>query len=136
MAVKSLPVRLKGVSKIFKDPGTGNDVKAVDNVDILIEAGELVTLLGPSGCGKTTTLRMIAGFELPTSGKVFIGEEDITYLLPNKRDTAMVFQSYGLFPHMTVAQNIAYGLKLRKLSKDEIDGRVKKILKMVGLENV
>ena len=136
MAVKSLPVRLKGVSKIFKDPGTGNDVKAVDNVDILIEAGELVTLLGPSGCGKTTTLRMIAGFELPTSGKVFIGEEDITYLLPNKRDTAMVFQSYGLFPHMTVAQNIAYGLKLRKLSKDEIDGRVKKILKMVGLENL
>lgn len=136
MAVNSLPVRLKGVSKIFIDPGNKSEVKAVDNVDIEIKAGELVTLLGPSGCGKTTTLRMIAGFELPTSGKVFIGEEDITYLLPNKRDTAMVFQSYGLFPHMTVAQNIAYGLKLRKIPRNEINERVNKILKMVGLENL
>ena len=98
-----------------------------------MNAGELVTLLGPSGCGKTTTLRMIAGFELPSAGKIHIGAEDVTMLPPNIRDTATVFQSYGLFPHLTVGENVAYGLKLKKLPKAEIDLRVKEFLELVGL---
>ncbi|MDC7246932.1 MAG: ABC transporter ATP-binding protein, partial [Sphaerochaetaceae bacterium] len=88
---------------------------------------------GPSGCGKTTTLRMVAGFELPTEGKIFIGDSDVTFLPPNKRDTATMFQSYGLFPHMSVFDNVAYGLKLRKVDSDEIKKRVQESLDLVGL---
>lgn len=136
MAVNSLPVTLKDITKIFIDPHSKSKVLAVDNISIKINAGELVTLLGPSGCGKTTTLRMVAGFELPTEGKIFVGDNEITMLMPNQRDTAMVFQSYGLFPHMTVAQNVGYGLKIRKMSKSTIAERVNKILDLVGLANL
>ncbi len=134
MDIQSKSVTLEQVSKIFKDPQSGKDVHAVDGADFVIAAGELVTLLGPSGCGKTTTLRMIAGFELPTKGKIRIGADDITFLPPNKRDTAMVFQSYGLFPHMNVFDNVAYGLRLRKMPEKEISEKVMRFLGMVGLD--
>jgi iron(III) transport system ATP-binding protein len=130
---KSVSVTLEGVSKIFKNTRGKADVVAVKDANFEVHAGELVTLLGPSGCGKTTTLRMIAGFELPSSGKIRIGSEDITMLPPNARDTATVFQSYGLFPHLTVGENVAYGLKLRKLSKTDIGKKVSEFLDMVGL---
>ncbi len=133
MDIQSKSVTLEGVSKIFKDPQSGRDVVAVDGANFTIEPGELVTLLGPSGCGKTTTLRMIAGFELPTTGRIKIDSEDITLLPPNKRDTAMVFQSYGLFPHMNVFDNVAFGLKLRKVPQRELTERVMRYLGMVGL---
>ncbi|MCE4604342.1 MAG: ABC transporter ATP-binding protein, partial [Aeropyrum sp.] len=93
---------------------------ALDNVTLEIGEGEIFTLLGPSGCGKTTTLRIIAGFELPDSGSVYIGGREVTYLKPYSRNTAMVFQNYALWPHMRVFDNIAYGLKLRKVGKEEI----------------
>ncbi|MCL2602394.1 MAG: ABC transporter ATP-binding protein, partial [Treponema sp.] len=133
---KSISVTLDNVSKVFKDTRKGaasSEVIAVNNAHFTVEAGELVTLLGPSGCGKTTTLRMIAGFELPTSGKIQIGSEDVTMLPPNKRDTATVFQSYGLFPHLTVGENVAYGLALRKLPKAEIESKCKEFLDLVGM---
>ncbi|MDR2842562.1 MAG: ABC transporter ATP-binding protein [Spirochaetaceae bacterium] len=132
MGKKSVSVTLENVSKIYKDE-KGKDVVAVDKSDFTLKAGDLVTLLGPSGCGKTTTLRMIAGFELPSTGKIRIGEEDVTMLPPNKRDTATVFQSYGLFPHMTVSENVAYGLKIRKMPAQEIEKKVRQFLDMVGL---
>ncbi len=129
-------VALEGVAKVFKDPAAGRDVTAVKDSDFVIEPGELVTLLGPSGCGKTTTLRMIGGFEIPTRGRIFIGSDDVTYLPPNHRDTAMVFQSYGLFPHMNVFENVAYGLKLRKVPSQDIESKVTEFLRMVGLEEL
>lgn len=135
-AKNSVSVTLQGVTKRFKNTKGRPDVIAVHESDFVVSPGELVTLLGPSGCGKTTTLRMIAGFELPTSGKIFIGNEDVTMLPPNARDTATVFQSYGLFPHMTVAENVAYGLKLRKKSSDEIEKKVQETLALVGLAHL
>ena len=107
-------VRLDHISKIYKDPKTGKDFYAVRDVSLDIEPGSFVTLLGPSGCGKTTTLRMIAGFESPDEGEIYLGGQPINELTPNKRDTAMVFQSYALFPHYNVFDNVAYGLRLRK----------------------
>ncbi|OON88671.1 ABC transporter ATP-binding protein [Pyramidobacter sp. C12-8] len=133
---RSISVTLEGVSKVFHDAQTGRDVAAVAPCDFTIEPGELVTLLGPSGCGKTTMLRMIGGFELPTTGRVLIGGGDVTALPPNQRDTAMVFQSYGLFPHMNVFDNVAYGLRLRKVPAAEIASRVGEYLKLVGLEEL
>ncbi len=133
MAALSVPVKLEMVSKTFRDPKTKGEVHAVRDADFEIKPGELVTLLGPSGCGKTTTLRMIGGFELPTKGKILIGGNDVTYLPPNGRETATVFQSYGLFPHFNVAENVAYGLKIRKRPASEIEERVKKALDLVGL---
>lgn len=130
---KSKSVTFENVTKIFKDPQSGQNVAAVGGVSFRIEPGELITLLGPSGCGKTTVLRMLSGFEQPTSGKIMIGDNDVTNIPPNKRDTAMVFQSYGLFPHMNVSENVAYGLKLRKVPSDEISKKVQKFLDMVGL---
>ena len=129
-------VEIEGVTKIFRDPQSGRDVVGVDHVSTVIAPGELVTLLGPSGCGKTTTLRMIAGFELPTEGRILLGGEDITTLPPNHRDTAMVFQSYGLFPHMNVFDNVAYGLKLRKMPRADIREKVERFLRLVGLEDL
>ena len=126
-------VRLEGVSKIYTDPKTKKPFKAVDNIDLDIKPGDFVTLLGPSGCGKTTTLRMIAGFESPDEGEIYLGDEAINELTPNKRDTAMVFQSYALFPHYNVFDNVAYGLKLRKLGKDQIHKKVLDILDMVEM---
>ncbi len=126
-------VRLEHISKIYQDPKTGKDFYAVKDTSLVIEPGSFVTLLGPSGCGKTTTLRMIAGFESPDEGEIYLGEEPINELTPNKRDTAMVFQSYALLPHYNVFDNVAYGLKLRKVPKDEIKTRVMKILDLVEL---
>ena len=129
-------VRLEHISKIYKDPKTGKDFYAVRDVSLNIEPGSFVTLLGPSGCGKTTTLRMIAGFESPDEGEIYLGEEAINAQTPNKRDTAMVFQSYALFPHYNVYDNVAYGLRLRKVPKPELDERVRSILKLVEMEGM
>ena len=126
-------VRLDHISKIYQDPKTGKDFYAVKDTSLTIEPGSFVTLLGPSGCGKTTTLRMIAGFESPDEGEIYLGDEPINELTPNKRDTAMVFQSYALLPHYNVFDNVAYGLKLRKVPKEEIKERVMNILDLVEL---
>jgi spermidine/putrescine transport system ATP-binding protein len=123
-------VVLKQVSKRY------GDVVAVAGVDLDIREGEFLTLLGPSGCGKTTTLRMIAGFILPSSGTVLLGDEDVTRLPPNKRDIGMVFQDYALFPHMTIAENIAFGLVERRVDRARIDRRVKELLELVRLATV
>ena len=129
-------VHLEHISKIYQDPKTGKDFYAVKDNCLTIEPGEFVTLLGPSGCGKTTTLRMIAGFESPDEGEIYLGGEPINALTPNKRDTAMVFQSYALLPHYNVFDNVAYGLKLRHVPKEEIRERVMKILELVELSGM
>jgi len=129
-------VRLEHISKIYKDPKTGKDFYAVKDTTLEIEPGSFVTLLGPSGCGKTTTLRMIAGFESPDEGEIYLGDEAINALTPNKRDTAMVFQSYALLPHYNIFDNVAYGLKLRKVPEKEIKERVTKILELVELSGM
>lgn len=123
-------VKLISVTKRF------GEVIAVDKAAFTVNDGELFTLLGPSGCGKTTTLRIIAGFEYPDEGQVFFDEEEVTYKKPYERGTAMVFQNYALWPHMTVFDNIAYGLKLRKLPVSEIKARVMKVLELVGLKGL
>ena len=133
MAKVKKGVRLEHISKIYQDPKTGKEFYAVKDTSLVIEPGSFVTLLGPSGCGKTTTLRMIAGFESPDEGEIYLGDEPINELTPNKRDTAMVFQSYALLPHYNVFDNVAYGLKLRKVPKEEIKERVMKILDLVEL---
>ncbi len=133
MAKEKKGVRLEHISKIYQDPKTGKEFYAVKDTSLVIEPGSFVTLLGPSGCGKTTTLRMIAGFESPDEGEIYIGDEPINELTPNKRDTAMVFQSYALLPHYNVFDNVAYGLKLRKVPAEEIKKRVMKILDLVEL---
>jgi len=136
MAKEKKGVRLEHISKIYQDPKTGKDFYAVKDTSLEITPGSFVTLLGPSGCGKTTTLRMIAGFESPDEGEIYLGGEPINALTPNKRDTAMVFQSYALLPHYNIFDNVAYGLKLRKLDKATIKDKVTKILKLVGLEGM
>ena len=125
---KAAPVRFSNVSKVY-----GSDVIAVDSIDLEIEAGKLVTLLGPSGCGKTTTLRLIAGLEFASSGRIEIGDQDVTRLPPTERDVSMVFQSYALFPHMTVLQNVSYGLKFSEFPKAEAHDRAVAGLELVGL---
>ena len=121
-------VRFEKVEKRF-----GEQI-AVRGIDLAVRPGEFVTLLGPSGCGKTTCLRMVAGFIAPTSGRIVMGGRDITALPPYRRNTGMVFQSYALFPHRTVADNIAFGLKVRRLSRAECDERVAGALRLVHLE--
>jgi len=125
---------LKDLTKTFVT-SKNTQVQAVKRVNLTIRPGEFVTLLGPSGCGKTTILRMVAGFETLTEGQVVIGNEDVGPLTPDKRDISMVFQNYALFPHMNVYDNIAYGLKLQKLPKEEINARVKRILTMMKMED-
>jgi len=125
---KAASVSFEGITKIY-----GTDVRAVDNVSLNIKAGTLVTLLGPSGCGKTTTLRLIAGLEMPTSGVVRIGDQDVTNLPATDRDVSMVFQSYALFPHMSVLENVSYGLKFSGFKKDETKSRALAGLDLVGL---
>ena len=120
-------VRLESLTKSFK--GT----LAVDHIDLTIEEGEFFSLLGPSGCGKTTTLRMIGGFEEPTEGRVFLAGSEVTGLPPYKRNVNTVFQSYALFPHLNVADNVAYGLKRKKVPSEEIPGRVNEMLELVDL---
>jgi iron(III) transport system ATP-binding protein len=111
----------------------GGEVNAVDDVSLNIEKGQFVTLLGPSGCGKTTTLRLIAGFEFPTSGHITLDGARLEDVPPNKRDMAMVFQSYAIFPHLNVFENIAYGLKIKKLSTSEIKRRIDDVMKLTQL---
>jgi putative spermidine/putrescine transport system ATP-binding protein len=106
---------------------------AVREMSLEIRDGEFLALLGPSGCGKTTTLRMIAGFVEASAGRIFFGNEDVTDLPPNKRNTGMVFQGFALFPHMTVWQNVAYGLEMRRVSKAEMKSRVARVLELVQL---
>ena len=125
---KAASVSFEGVTKVY-----GTDVTAVDDISIDIAVGTLVTLLGPSGCGKTTTLRMIAGLEMPTSGRIRIGDADVTKLPATDRDVSMVFQSYALFPHMSVLDNVSYGLKFSGFSKTEAKDRALAGLKIVGL---
>jgi putative spermidine/putrescine transport system ATP-binding protein len=121
-------VRLEGLEKRF------GDVAAVDGIDLEIADGEFFSMLGPSGSGKTTTLRMIAGFELPTAGRVLLHGQDVTTHAPFERDVNTVFQDYALFPHMSVADNVAYGLVIRKVGRDERNRRVAEALQMVRLE--
>jgi putative spermidine/putrescine transport system ATP-binding protein len=120
---------LSNVSKQFAD------TYAVQNFNLDVQKGEFVSFLGPSGCGKTTTLRMIAGFEIPTTGKITINNADITDKAPNQRNVGMVFQSYALFPNMTVAQNIGFGLRVRKENESAIKDRVKEMLAIINLES-
>ncbi len=123
-------VELRRVSKAYKD------TTAVEDLSLAIKDREFVALLGPSGCGKTTTLRMLAGFIRPDSGQILVDGKDITDVPPERRPTAMVFQSYALWPHMTVADNIAFGLRLRRLPKAEVDERTTRMLGVVGLPGV
>ena len=109
------------------------DFTAVDDMNLSVAEGEMIALLGGSGCGKTTTLRMISGFEYPTSGSVFIGERDVAKVPPNKRGISMVFQSYALFPHLNIWENVAYGLKVEKLPQDEIVRRTNAVMELMQL---
>ena len=122
-------IRLENLSKDF------DGFVAVENVSLSIQSGELFSFLGPSGCGKTTLLRMIAGFEIPSTGRILIGNTDITDLPPYKRQVNTIFQNYSLFPHMTVFDNVAFGLRIRKFPKNEINDRVKEMLTLVKMED-
>jgi putative spermidine/putrescine transport system ATP-binding protein len=124
----SADIRLDGITKRF--PG---GVVAVDGIDLAVEPGEFFSLLGPSGCGKTTTLRIIAGFETPDDGRVVVGRRDLTHVPVHRRGIGMVFQSYALFPHRTVAENVAFGLRMRGLGRSEITERVRAALAQVKL---
>ena len=126
----AVPVRLEGVVKRF------GPVVAVGGVTLDIPAGKLVTLLGPSGCGKTTTLRMVAGLEQPSAGRIYIGDEDVTVLPASNRSVTMVFQSYALFPHLTVFENVAYGLRIMKVPPAAMREQVAAALTLVGLPQV
>lgn len=123
-------VRFEHVTKKF------TEVVAVNDVSIEIEDGELFTLLGPSGCGKTTLLRCVAGFYVPENGKIFFDDLEVTRIPPNLRETGMVFQNYALWPHMSVFDNISYGLKIRKMAKKDIDENVNEILELVRLKGM
>lgn len=127
-------VTLQNISKAFLND-KGERSYAVKGVDLNIGEGEFVTLLGPSGCGKTTTLRMIAGFEDITEGHIYFGNEAVDQIPPNRRDCTMVFQSYALFPHLNVFDNISYGLKIKKMSKPDIISKVESVLDIMNLRD-
>lgn len=124
-------VSLKNVCKVYK-----SDIKAVDNFSLEIDDKEFIVLVGPSGCGKSTTLRMIAGLEDISKGEIYIGNTLVNDMEPKDRDIAMVFQNYALYPHMSVFENLAFGLKLRKMSKKELAERVNKVAKVLGIEDI
>jgi ABC-type Fe3+/spermidine/putrescine transport system ATPase subunit len=130
--MEAVRIRLEQIQKTFIHRIKG-EVTAVDNVSLDVEPGEFLTLLGPSGCGKTTTLRMIAGFERPNRGRVFIGQEDVTDLMANQRNIGFVFQNYALFPHLSVFENVAYGLKVQGKTTVDIGREVARVLELVGL---
>ena len=123
-----ITIQMKQVNKLY------GDQHIVKNLDLTVYKGEFLTLLGPSGCGKTTTLRMLAGFESPTDGVVLLNGKDIVGVPPFKRDVNTVFQNYALFPHMTVRENIGYGLKMKKVKKSDIAKKVEEILQLVQME--
>src|SRR5215467_10646742 len=122
-----------GIERVSKRFGS---VGAVDDVSIEIHEGEFFSLLGPSGCGKTTTLRMVAGFELPDEGRIMLQGDDVTTVPANKRPVNMVFQQYALFPHMSVYDNVAFGLKVKGVPRRDHAGRIKEILRIVSLEGL
>ena len=121
-------IELKNISKSF------DNQLVIDELDLYIRENEFITLLGPSGCGKTTTLRMIGGFETPDKGSILFDGHDITHVPPNKRQVNTVFQKYALFSHMSIAENIAFGLKIKNKSKSYIDDKIKYALKLVNLD--
>ena len=129
VTAEAADVRLDNVVKRFE-----GDVVAVDGISVEIPHGAFFALLGPSGCGKTTTLRMIGGFEQPTEGAIYLGDSDVVGLPPYKRDVNTVFQSYALFPHMTIYDNVAFGLERRRLDKQEVRRRVLEMLELVDLK--
>src|SRR5947209_12541673 len=131
LSVRMAEILLDNVSKIF-----AGGVTAVDDVSLEIQSGEFLVLVGPSGCGKSTLLRMIAGLEDATEGTISIDGRDVTDLPPRSRDVAMVFQSYALYPHMSVRENLGYGLKVRKTPKKEAAERVARAAKLLGLEEM
>ena len=132
--MSDIAVEAKGVSKVFGHGTTA--VTALDNVSLQIRQGEFFTLLGPSGCGKTTLLRLIAGFEAPTGGQILLDGSDITHLPPNRRPVNTVFQSYALFPHLTVAQNVAFGLEMQGKPKAQVTARTAEMLALVRLNDL
>jgi len=135
MAIKTnqpVSIRLDGIVKRFEHNVKGN-ISAVDNVSISVAPGELLTLLGPSGCGKTTTLRMIAGFEHPTEGSIYIGEQNVTGLRASERNIGFVFQNYAIFPHLSVFENVGYGLRVKGTPEAEMTKAVNDVLELVGL---
>ena len=135
VAAKSLEIKLAGVSAIFHHESRG-DITAVENLDLVVQPGEFLTLLGASGCGKTTTLRMIAGFQEPSAGQILFDGRDVTHIPANQRDIGFVFQNYALFPHLSVFENVAYGLRIKHRSAGEIDDSVEAGLRQVGLEDL
>src|SRR5438105_10725717 len=128
----AVAIRLTGLTKQFEHRVKG-EVYAVRDLSLAIDPGELLTLLGPSGCGKTTTLRMIAGFEQPDRGQIVIGSRDVTHLMANERNIGFVFQNYALFPHLSVFENVAYGLRIQRQPADAIARAVGEVLGLVGL---
>jgi multiple sugar transport system ATP-binding protein len=128
---KAAGIRLDKVGKRYR-----GGVDAIRDVDLAVKPGEFVVLVGPSGCGKSTLLRMIAGLEEVTSGRIFLGDDDVTNELPQRRDVAMVFQSYALYPRMTVHKNMAFGLKMRGVASDQRDQRVAAVASTLGLDKL
>jgi len=131
--ITTITLKLQNLTRTF---GKQGEVRAVDNIDLEIRQGEFITLLGPSGCGKTTTLRLIAGFEFPTAGQVILDGKVINNIPPNKRPMSMVFQSYALFPHMSVYENVAYGLKIKRMDMELIQERVEIATQLMNLVGV
>jgi ABC-type sugar transport system ATPase subunit len=126
-----MALTFEGIQKVYP-----NGFRAVNNLDLEVKDGEFFTLLGPSGCGKTTTLRMIAGLEMPSAGRVFIGGRDFTHTHPRDRDVAMVFQSYALYPHMTVRENLVLNLKVRRVAAEEIERRLQEVSRMLAIDRL
>jgi iron(III) transport system ATP-binding protein len=135
MNKEAVGVRLENLAKAFPVFGKAEEFFAVDHINLKVAPGEMVTLLGPSGCGKTTILRMLAGFETPTEGNIFIGDKEISRTPPNKRNVGMMFQSYALFPHLSVFENVAYGLRIKKVPSSEIQERVANVLDLMQIRD-